>query len=264
MLAIRCATRNQPPSGPPADARTTVGAPFDATRPESTFPQDVNDEAFDILRPPGSPVTWLFAGESFLPSGSQARQHAGIVELFTAGLRDRRHSPFDPVVDACTPESLTGDVLPSLGKRILDRNPSVVFLLCGAADSEAGMPALPGFENALLRIARQLERKGILLVLNTSPVPYCTDDDPSAATHMIYAEAVRALATELELPLIDHRRDWEQLAVPPGESGSWFNDDGRYPNALGCRRMALKLLSVLAEPGAPNTPEFMPLAATSE
>ena len=260
MLAIQCAARNQPSPVPRRDTRTVDASPLR----ESIRSLDTSDESFDILRPSSSPVTWLLAGDSFLPPGNEERRHPGIVELFTTGLRERSHSPFDPVVDACMPGSRARDVLHDLDKRILDRNPSVVFLLCGATDSEAGVPALAGFENALLRIARQLETRGVLLVLNTSPVPDYSEEDPSSVTHMVYAEAVRGIATELDLPLIDHRHDWEHLAVPAGEPGSWFSDDGRNPSATGCRQMALKMLSVLAEPGSQSTSEVMPLAARSE
>lgn len=211
--------------------------------------------ADDPLRIPSdrmstAPLTWLFVGDSFQPAENGTRDKPGFVELFTAGLRNNPVPRNDPVVDACTPRFRMRDVLEGFHERIQQRNPSAVFLLCGAADPDAGMSSLPEFENALLRVARRLEDQRTPLVLNTSPVPYHVPDHPTAAAHLIYAEAVRGIAAELDLPLVDHRLEWEQSAVPPGSPGSWYEEDGRHPSARGHRRIATKLIRASQELGA--------------
>lgn len=222
------------------------------------------DHSFSGVRASESPLTWLLVGDSFLPAGTGSRQWPGLVELFTSGLRSRYRPTFDPIVDACMPECRVRDVLHTFDERIGRRNPSVVILLCGAADAHDGMSGISRFEDALLSIARRLKDEEVTLVLNTSPVPFHTNDDPLAATYMVYAETVRGIAAELDLPLVDHRRDWEAFAIPPGEYGSWYEFDGRLPSAFGHRQIALKLLSALAEPRLTNNNAFRPLAATSE
>jgi GDSL-like Lipase/Acylhydrolase family len=266
MLVIQNAARN------PAVNTVSPAVAFtpDASRRDDalflddfTEPTSV-DGTFSGLRTSQSPLTWVLVGDSFLPTGAGARQWPGLVELFTSGLRSRLRPPFDPIVDACMSECRVRDVLDAFHDRIQQRNPSVVILFCGAADSADGMSSISQFENSLLQIARRLKDEGVLLVLNTSPVPHHTSDDPLAATHMVYAETVRGIAAELDLPLVDHRRDWEQFAIPPCEYGSWYEFDGRLPSAFGHRQIALKLLSVLAEPRLTNHDPFRPLAAMSE
>lgn len=265
MLVIQNALHN--PAASTDSPCVTAFTPDEARRDDSLLLDDFTEPAsldgsFGVGRSE-SPLTWLLVGDSFLPAGAGSRQWPGLVELFTSGLRSRFRPQFDPIVDACMPECRVRDVLHAFDDRIGRRNPSVVILLCGAADAADGMSAISRFEDALLSVARRLKDEGVALVLNTSPVPFHTSDDPLAATHMVYAETVRGIAAELDLPLVDHRRDWEQFAIPPGEYGSWYEFDGRLPSAFGHRQIALKLLSVLAEPRLTNDNAFRPLAATS-
>lgn len=264
MLAIQIASQNQ--------SATPGEAPLAPLSPPSTSPsfsldrfgaEDPHDGLPDHVGRSERTLTWMFLGEGFLLDCGE-RDWPGFVELFTAGLRSRRPRSRDTVIDACTSAFRVRDVLAAFGERITRRNPSVLFLLCGPSDPQAGVSALAGFENALLQFARRASEAGILFVLNTSPVPYFTDDHPSVAAHLIYAEAVRSIAAELELPLVDHRLDWEQFAVPPGGPGSWYDADGLAPAAAGHRRIAAKLLSALSGLQCTSSGDVTSLVATSE
>ena len=270
MLAIQLASQHSTLPArraaiPPSSSAPILSVGLDTVpAPEAGPALETDGDSQRHGRNPSRPVTWLFVGDSFLPQDCESRDWPGFVELFTAGLRSRRPPANDPVVDACTHGFRVRDVLHGFSERIGRRNPSVIFLLCGADDPAAGMQALPGFESALLQFARRAHDAGIRLMLNTSPVPYLADDHPSAVAHLVYAEAVRNIAAEVELPLVDHRREWEQFAIPPEQPGSWFDTTGRYPGALGHRRIASRLLSALAEVKFDLPDEVTSLAAMSE
>jgi lysophospholipase L1-like esterase len=104
---------------------------------------------------------------------------------------------------------------------------------------------LDAFEEHLTVVLRSIAAAGGIPVLSTPPALLLPDDAPQGIDQLVYVEAVRSLAAEFDVPLVDHWEHWEQCAVPPGRAGSWFDKDGQSPSAIGLAQIAERLLAEL-------------------
>mgnify|MGYP002622838044 CR=1 FL=1 len=216
---------------------------------------DAERNIAERLRSP-APCTWLFAGENYLDAQTE-RSWPSLTDRFANALRTRLNRPQDIVVDAARRGGALQDVLSDLDSRIIRRRPDVILLHCGFNESSADSSEITTFESNLLTIARICRAHGVQLVLSTCPVPVRSDDDPAAIHQLVYNEAVRAIAAEWELPIVDHSHEWEHFAIHPGLAGSWFESDAPVPGAIGHARLCESLLaeiSIWQAAVAPSSP----------
>jgi hypothetical protein len=73
----------------------------------------------------------------------------------------------------------------------------------------------------------------VLLILSGPALPLVSETDVDYVGPLMYAEAVRALSAEWDVPLVDFRDEWEQLAIRPGLAGSWIDESGAHPTSIG-------------------------------
>jgi len=212
-----------------------VLTPTPTSPPLGTTPEEVDaavggDERIHQLLTAHDPRTWLLIGESFQHPSDSLRNWPGWIDLFTARLRGPGQRPLDVVIDACWAD---GTIAELAARRRAPFHPppaDVVVLMVGPVNARAGITGLQRFEADLFGVIGRWMATGTILVLGTSPIPWCTAGDPQEVTHDLYAEAVRACALEQNLLLVDHRRIWEVAARPPDGSASWY--DGT-PDRLG-------------------------------
>lgn len=131
--------------------------------------------------------------------------------------------------------------------RWLRHRPDLLLLICGPADAREGMSGLARFEADLTTIISECARHSVVLMLTTSPLPLHPEPDPRQVEPLVYAEAVRSLSAEYDVPLIDLQAEWEHYAIPPGLTGSWLNDRGDRPSAIGLMRLADQLVQGIEE-----------------
>jgi lysophospholipase L1-like esterase len=80
--------------------------------------------------------------------------------------------------------------------------------------------------------------------LSTPPLTPTTSEG-EAVHQLIYVEAVRAVAAEYDLPLVDHFRHWEAAATEIGGLERWFDGESRHPGRVGHEQMARRLFADL-------------------
>ena len=218
----------------------------------------VRDERITRVLAARDPQTWLIAGESFLHPADSTRDWAGWIDRFTTLLRGPLRRRADTVIDACCADSTVREIRARLGMRPFETRADAVLLMCGPADAQAGIAGLSRFEEDLAAVVRHFRACGAAVVLCTSPVPCCDPGENHDICHDVYCEAVRAGALERDLPLVDHRRMWEQAAIPPGRPGSWFDGTPDRAGPLGHAALARLLFQTLCA----SRPDYSSMEST--
>lgn len=139
---------------------------------------------------------------------------------------------------------------------VIAQRPRHVTVMYGTNDSyvdrgeqESRLP-LAQFRTDLREIVARLLMAGIEPVLMTEPrwAPDTTnglDENPNARLEP-YLDAVRELARECGLPLVDHYQHWTKAEQGGQQLRDWTTD-GLHPNPRGHREMAETMLPVLSE-----------------
>jgi lysophospholipase L1-like esterase len=176
------------------------------------------------------------------------------------------------VVNAGFPGNTTQHARARLQKDVLDRQPSLVIVQFGIndsavqvnADPPAKGPAVPleKYQDNLREIVRAVRKNGSRVILMTpnsmrwtpkfrefyGKPPY-KPDDPDGFNVVLkdYAEAVRKLAREERVPLVDVYAAFEAHGKQEGQSVDELLTDGMHPNDKGHRLVADLLHPAIAE-----------------
>lgn len=183
-------------------------------------------------------VAWMVAGDDqSRPDGD----FPGFCQRFAAAIRPQRRPCWDPVINVAWGGCRLADVRAHLGDW-LAHAPDVLLLLSGAADAAAGVAGLSRFEADAAWILGQCRDASIVPILTTSPLPLVSEDDADYVAPLVYAESIRALSVEWDVPLIDFRDEWEQLAIRPGLAGSWIDDTATGASSIGLMHLVDQLI----------------------
>jgi hypothetical protein len=184
------------------------------------------------------PLAWMLAGDNYcgLDEGSP-----GFCQRFTAELARDRGSPSDPVINVAWPGCLLADIRTHLDDW-LRHAPDVLLILSGPADADGGVDCLSRFEEDANSILGTCREASVLPVLTTAPLPLASETDADYVDPLVYAEAIRALSAEWDVPLIDFREEWERLAIRTGLAGSWVDENELRPSAIGLMRLVDQLM----------------------
>lgn len=184
------------------------------------------------------PVAWMVAGDDY----SQVRADtAGFCQTFAGELRPLRRPQSDPIINVAAPGGRLAEVRRHL-ETWLRHAPDVLLLLSGPADASAGVDHLRPFEENVESIVAACRDAGVLPILTTSPLPLVSETDADYVAPLVYAEALRALSAEWDVPLVDFRDEWEQLAIRPGLAGSWIDEDAATPSTIGLMHLVDQLM----------------------
>jgi lysophospholipase L1-like esterase len=188
------------------------------------------------------------------------------------------------VVNAGAGGNTTRDALQRLEQDVLRHRPRLLALQFGINDSAVDVwkhpPAttarvpLPEYLDNLRTMVRSARTQGIQVILMTpNPLrwtpklkalygkpPYdpATEDGFESATLRPYVVALRHLATELKLPLVDIHAAYPAFAIQHQISMDALLLDGMHPNDLGHQLVAERLLPVIQNALRPPTTSSPP------
>ena len=115
--------------------------------------------------------------------------------------------------------------------------PDVAFIMIGTNDSTRFSPE--EFRENLVELLGRFASIGTLPVLMT-PIPVLRDLNESRRTLPLFAQAMRDVAAERDIPFIDHFQLWEQC---PGMF--YLYADELHPNEHGHLKIALDIFKSL-------------------
>jgi lysophospholipase L1-like esterase len=140
----------------------------------------------------------------------------------------------------------TEDLLPEFHWRAGRFAPDAVFVLFGTNDMVAGEDGVRGFRYRLDQVVQRSRDVGATVVLQTPP-PVLDEGQRNPRLLALYAQAVREVADDLGVLLVDHAAAWQAAAAEAGAevAPSGWLDDAFHPGARGHHEMTLTLLAAL-------------------
>lgn len=194
----------------------------------------------------GPPVTWVFLGDSITQSLEHTHGTRGFAEHFTERVRGELGRLSDAVVNSGVSGARTEDVLAEFDWRAGRFAPDVVFVMFGTNDRQAGVDGVPAFRYRLDQIVQRSRDLGATVVLQTPPPVIEQGEHPSAGL-ADYVEAVRSVAGDLGVVLVDHAAHWAAVGAAnrSGPAPEGWLDDPTHPNGRGHLELALSIFATL-------------------
>lgn len=149
----------------------------------------------------------------------------------------------------------TVDALKRLQAGVIAARPHIVTLMYGTNDSyvskgqTTGRNSITDYEAALRKIVTALKQAGIHPVLMTSP-PWAEGAKPDGLNQhpnvqlLPYVEICRAVAKDLQVPLVDHFARWSEASKKGIKLKEWTSDFC-HPNPRGHQELAALMLQTL-------------------
>lgn len=188
------------------------------------------------------PMTWSFIGDSVTAAGWHTFGHRGYVELVNERLRELGRRA-DIVINAGHSGWQVESLQSELTRIALRFIPDVVVIGIGINDTKKGAEGLAPFTQGYRRVVARLREAGVEHTIAQTP----NGTLPTAPDHVVehlsaYSAAIRELAEELEMPLVDHDKVWNHAP-----ESSWFHwlGHGCHPNAAGHRVLAREIFRTL-------------------
>lgn len=192
-----------------------------------------------LLRSP-RPVKWLFYGDSITHGAFHTLGWRDYTELFSERIRYELGRSDDVVIKTAYNGNTTRHLLESFQWRVKQFRPQVVFVMVGTNDcclepSGVRVP-LDEFKSNLKKLIEIISAlDGALPILQTT-CPLLPGGAPEREPYLEkYMAAVRSMARETRVPLIDHRAYWMQKTkMSSGRLYFWMSD-AIHPNEMGHR-----------------------------
>ncbi|MGO1406952.1 MAG: SGNH/GDSL hydrolase family protein [Brachybacterium sp.] len=188
------------------------------------------------------PMTWSFIGDSVTAAGWHTFGHRGYVELVNERLRELGRRA-DIVINAGHSGWQVGSLQSDLPRIALRFSPDVVVIGIGINDTKNGLEGLAPFKQGYRSVVERLREAGVEHIIAQTP----NGTLPTAPDHVVehlsaYSAAIRKLADELDIPLVDHDDVWSDAP-----ESSWFHwlGHGCHPNAAGHRVLAREIFRAL-------------------
>jgi lysophospholipase L1-like esterase len=177
------------------------------------------------------PLTWVFCGDAIASGADWDRRT--FVEIFAARVRRRR--PLDTVINTTVAGETAAHLLDGLELRSLRFRPDVVVVTLGAAEPLAAeAPDGELFQDQLQQLVMCIRAAGALPVLQTPNRVRC-DRIAGLLTRL---EAIYEVASELNVPCVDHWNGWSLAEAQGTDLSAWLTADGIHPNGEGHRQCA--------------------------
>ncbi len=181
------------------------------------------------------PATWLFAGDSITHGALHTLGWRDYTELFRERVGWELRRQHDAVINTAYSGYTVRNLLDEYTPRIGRFAPDVVFIMIGMNDCCEERVPLPEFSGALRTLAERIQQDGGLPVLQTT-CPVIAGKAPGREEYLpSYMDAVRGVAVETNLPLVDHAAVW--LARSEQER-YYLMSDPFHPNECGHRAFA--------------------------
>ena len=188
------------------------------------------------------PILWNFLGDSIAHGALHTWGWRAYVELFEERVRYQLGRRNDLVINGACSGSNIGSVANGLEHRCLRFHPDMVTIAVGMNDAVAGGDGVASFEKNYLAVIDRLRRQTAATVFLQTPN---TIDWANAATRSAlpeYAEAIRRIGRQADVPVCDHYAVWERYQQTEGMQVFYLLNDPIHPNADGHRMLANTLL----------------------
>jgi len=181
-------------------------------------------------------ITWLFTGDSITHGALWTRGYESFPQIFEKRVRNEMGRIGDTVINAGVSSGTTDSFLANEEYQMNCYNADVVFIMFGMNDCVT--ITVDKFKTNLIRIVDDVRNKGaipVLMAVNPAINASNRANLPS------YINAVRQIASDYNVLLIDHYEMWEKVMEETpyiiGPSGSWM-EDSIHPNYLGHLKIA--------------------------
>ena len=187
-------------------------------------------DAIKQLLSSDEPVKWLFYGDSITHGALHTFGKRDYVELFAERLRFELGRGRDVVINTAISGDNTRGLLAGFDWRVEQFRPHVAFIMIGMNDcAETSGIDVTEYEQNLHTLLDRLEGIEALPVLETTcPIlPGCA---PDREPHLLlYMEAIRRVAADRNVPLIDHTAYWQENA----DKHYYWMSNAFHPNEYG-------------------------------
>ena len=192
------------------------------------------------------PVKWIFDGDSITHGALHTFGYRDYTETFTERLRYEMGRVRDIIIKSAVSGHTTVHMLNDFDWRLKQFQPHVVFLMIGMNDCEASRNISPDqFRTNLVTICDRLTAIHALPVLQTT-CPIIDHGQTSRVANLPgYMQAVRDVAKEKALPLIDQTAYWEEVLAKQPASHQYWMSDAVHPNNFGHQVFAECLFKAL-------------------
>ena len=203
------------------------------------------------------PVKWLFYGDSITHGARHTFGKRDYAELFAERVRFELGRTRDFVINTAISGNKTPNLLEGFERRVTQFSPDVVFLMIGMNDcSDANPVTLEQFENNLNELAERIAGLGGVTVMQTT-CPILPNTAPDRLPHFDnYMDAIRRVAAERGLPLVDHAKYWRERP----DSHYYWMSNSFHPNEYGHLAFARLLYEELGiwDTDAPSCRFYLP------
>lgn len=205
------------------------------------------------------PVVWLFAGDSVTAGGRHTSGGRSFSELFNERVRVELGRTRDVVVNTAVGGWQVTDVAGDFERSVARFAPDVVFLGLGLNDSRHETAGVPTFRANYAELCRRITDLGALAVPQTANIGLPSGAPFLAPYLASYVAAVREVAAEQQLPLVDHYAVWSAAAESGTLAEQWMSE-GCHPNEYGHRVMARTIFEAIgiADPASATGRLFIP------
>lgn len=188
----------------------------------------------------GTPLTWLFTGDSVTAGEQHTYGQRDFTQLFEERIRYELGRGTDTVVNTAKSGWTADDLSTMLDHAVLRWRPDLVIVGIGLNDCRNGEAGRDRFRTSYRGIVDRITAAGAHAILQTpNGVPPAT---PEARVGALpgYVGDIRTLAAGTGCTLIDHHEVWAR-AVCTGAAQAWISE-GCHPNGYGHVLMAHTLL----------------------
>ncbi len=199
-------------------------------------------ELLSILRSP-KPAKWLFYGDSITHGAFHTMGWRDYTELFSERIRYELRRLDDVVIKSAYDGNTTRHLLESFEWRVEQFRPQVVFVMIGTNDcciDPAGVRVpLDEFKENLNTLIKRIQAmNGAIPVLQTTCPPLPAGALTREVNFPSYMTAIRSVARDARIPIIDHSAYWRRKAKAAGSIPYWWMSDAIHPNEMGHRVFA--------------------------
>lgn len=189
-----------------------------------------------------APTTWLFYGDSITQGSHHTFGHRDYSELFEERVRYELDRTGDVVINTAVSGDSTEQLLEGYERRVARFDPDAMFLMAGMNDCASDRPIdVTEFRANLHSLVDRNEGDDVTTIAQTT-CPVVSGSAPDREAEFgAYMDAIRSVADERGLTLIDHTEYWNDH---PESRFHWMSNPF-HPNRYGHRAFATLLFHTL-------------------
>jgi lysophospholipase L1-like esterase len=202
------------------------------------------------------PLVWVMTGDSITHGAKWLGPERSYPELIQERVRWTLQRRRDLFINSGISGERTGGLLADFDWRVIHFKPDVVSIMIGMNNAVAGPEGRQAFAADLREMIRRVRAAGAIPVLHRTNTIDLESGNPAALARAdlpAYNAAIAAVATEMDLILVDHWAHWEKTKPVVTELRAWLADP-IHPNGAGHRQFAIEFFRAIGcyDPAAPD------------